>query len=247
MAYDYLKDGTPFVADELNSRFKSETFNLNTVVPEEIKSGAFGPQHLPSLVGNAGASLSKMFRKNSVTTQFTRRLASDSAHVVAELTLTDADQIDETKANAVIVLINFQLNRIEYNGTEFGDLSLPTNRNPVEDTAVLRVEVEFITSTGVYVVIPQATRVISPGMTMTNSGLSKNTSGDFMSSLTKDKLSHKDVAIRTVLKPGNLGIYGIRVRILASTYGLVGAADWDIYTDKHNITLIPIQAKLVET
>ena len=73
MPYEFLKDGTPFNAASLTTRFDTLTADVNTITADAIQFLGLGPEQLPSFVGDPTdeASLTSESTSATVTTPST--------------------------------------------------------------------------------------------------------------------------------------------------------------------------------
>jgi hypothetical protein len=247
MPYDYLNDGTPFTAEALNSRLEAEKSNVNQVAASEVKLGALGYQHLPTLVDISGKSVSSILSDERNTLEFNYSEFDghlDNDHL-KEITLDTP--ITSENCSAVIVLANIAVNKFTYNGNDLTKLSFPT-----EDIAhaVFTVQYRGLGASAWYDVASSA-RSISPGLTMLDGSISSPII-PFPGSqiIYDDRMSNKDVAIRTVIREIPVGgIHAIRVKVATYQWIKGNPFEWkyQLQLSKYNITAIPIHTQVTES
>ena len=255
MAYDYLEDGTPFVALELNDRFNAEVLRINDLRPEEsMRRGTLGPPHLPSIVGRTGAV-------TSAGRSFFRQVGFSSPIVLSKPgSGTETDVIgpwmfdspyNATHCSALIVLFNLSIGEWFYNGDNIGNHPTIDDYEPVEDRAVAEFWIEWQDSKDRWWTIPSSRRTISPGQTMFE------ITGEGLNRFQQDDKSDKEVTIRTVIDLATLvpsdiradGVYGLRCKCRTFISRFVANLEWIGFTlnyTKYNVSVLPIYADIVE-
>lgn len=270
MKYEYLEDGTPFVALELNNRINSAATHLNNLDESSLSWGALRHEHLPMLIGRSGQSLSEE------NTQFQTRIGksfdpADTSSVIygvdvgsirTRLPLTvhyrTGEEINMTADNvsAFIVLFNANVRKFIYGATAayLDDLN-PEDR--LEDFLSAKFTVVFEDSTGRTAVQGQSARAISPGYVMAGIDIAASeTAGKHYNykgqALRPDNATNKDVAIRTVVLPADIAtlndVKNIYVVCNSRALGAGSASKLPysviVEVTKMNLTVIPIQAEV---
>ena len=71
MPYEFLKDGTPFTALSLTTRFDTLVSDVNAVTADAVQFLGLGPEQLPSLVGTHDASLTETLSAENLASAVT--------------------------------------------------------------------------------------------------------------------------------------------------------------------------------
>ena len=270
MKYEYLKDGTPFIALELNDRINAAETHINNLTENSLSWGALRHEHLPMLIGPSGQSLSEE------NTQFTTSIGKpfepedtstviygvDVAGIRTRLPLTIHYRSDEEinmstdNVSAFIVLFNANIRKFLYGATiaYLADLN-PEDR--LEDFLSAKFTVIFEDSDGRTSPQSQSSRAISPGYVMAGIDIAaSSTAGKHYNykgqALRPDNATNKDVSIRTVVLPADIAtlndvknIYVVcESRVLGA--GSASRLPYSVIVEvtKMSLTVIPIQAEV---
>ena len=221
--YTYLEDSSPFTADALNTRISDATDGLNKLKQDDIGHGAFRTEHLPTMIGVPGMAdpADQLFAvSNHIKFKPTvHRSPSGSSFEIAGAVLnyTDATGRPEIVAGgettALLILFNLQVRRFleSRQGTIFFTQLRNADKN-YEDlvSATFMIKVKVLnpnvggTDPEIEFDVPHSARTISPGLTQVEITDAEASSGgtDYEvrgRSYFWDDLSHKNVAIRTIL------------------------------------------------
>lgn len=268
MKYEYLADGTPFVALELNDRINSTADTLNNLDQTNLAMGALRHEHLPMLIGPSG------YETDDIDFPFETVIGKtfdpeDSSSVVygvdvgtirTRLPLTmfyrTPLKMVPDNINALIIMFNANVRKFIYGATAayLEDIQ-PEYR--LEDFLLAKFTVVIEDSTERTVKLGHSARAISPGYVMAGIDVPMgDTAGKHYffpgQTLRPDNMTNKDVAIRTVVLASDLH----RLRDIKCIYVVVesevkgaGSASHLPYSicvevTKMNLTVIPIQAEV---
>lgn len=254
MAYDYLKDGTPFVALELNDRLQAQAYEINNLsIASAAAKGGLGPQHLPSIVGRSGQATSSTnaWARPAVFSNVQRIKAKSFAdNIIGPFTLGTPYRRDS--ASALIILFNTVIERFWYNDLKIGVYPRTDDgKEPVEDKAFASFTIQYAENpTGPWYSLPGSRRTVSPGQTINNipmSGLNR---------FQQDDMSDKDVSIRAIIDLAELlptsldeiAAFRVECDVMRMTpSAILSPSGFSFDISKHNFTVIPIYGNVVES
>ena len=225
--YTHLKDSSPFTADALNARVADATDGINEIKQADIGRGAFRTEHLPVMIGVPGVAdpADQLFSVNhhmKFIPHVYRRPFNASFEIAgAALNYTDTtgrpELVQGGDTTALVILFNLQVRRFLtnesvptfINETTVPDVVLRGAHRNFEDlvSATFHIRIRLLnpnTSTEHGIDLPHTSRTISPGLTQIeiacNADASEGIEYEVRGLAYKwDDLSHKNVAIRTVL------------------------------------------------
>lgn len=269
--YTFLDPDSPFTADALNTRFDASIGTLqgvNNLLPEDLAVGAFRHNHIPRLIHQDGKTLTELTEQVAclfgegnrfsvmLNNAFTEGAASSPTVPLMQLdygatALNLAPAVNVTmdlsesseNVGAIIILANISVVKLDVSADPH------TDDFPAEDRHYAKFVIRITDSAGTSVDLEKTRRTLSPRITISiNAGTSYPVNaGLITSSTTRDSRTNQDVAIRTVVTPGDLssaGLNDVNKIELMSEYTDVFTTT---YTGKGNLTAIPIHAKLVSS
>lgn len=211
--YTYLKDSSPFTADALNARVTDATDGINEIKQDDIGHGAFRTEHLPTMIGVPGVTdpADQLFTANNHVKfkPTVYRSPYGSSFEVEGISLNYTNTTGRPElvrggdTTALAILFNLQVRR--FLGTLQGDRdrTLTSTDQDFEDlvSATFQIRLRLLnpnTSGELTIDLPHTARTISPGLTQLEivDGFTYDYAGR---AYRFDELTHKNVAIRTML------------------------------------------------
>jgi len=217
--YDYMEDGTPFVATSINTRSSKLATQLNTLTREELGHGALRTEHLPSPIGINGEKVgwplsSQMGSSNSDPTY------TYSNGLITPLNVefsTPVNFDDDTQSvDAILVLVNLNISHFLNSRGQFVTISPYAEDDgfsgqcAIEDQimATFTVTYKQDAASSTVTTLPKSNRSVSPGITVSELEAGVVIGGvrpykgrwNYICALDGDGISNKDVAIRTVIR-----------------------------------------------
>jgi|TARA_R100000479_G_scaffold142859_1_gene78518 hypothetical protein len=265
--FEYLEDGTPYVASVLNQRTTVVTDTLNALTREEFALGALRTEHVPTPIGAAGAGPAAEILTRSLSTDARVPPATHTTaggllpqpviDFVTPIDFSDPDQ----GVNAILVLANIQV--IRFLNSEGEKLTVPPStlgHFAIEDAiqVTFSITVEPVGSGITDDNIEKSNRTISPGLAISEL---ENTTFNFAGAVSHvctfdtDDDSFKDVAIRTVIRREDLQydapINKIKLQVSSVKFfpaaldpGFFLSDGGFIVIGKATLSAIPIQCKV---
>ena len=276
MSYTYLIDGTDFNAAEINTRLDSVANELNNVDSDALSWGALRHEHLPMLIGPSGYPEGNFTRFTAIKggafnpsdtvaiTYGSNELTVGGTTLPTQIVYGVPLDMTDRNVSAFIVLFNANIRKFMLRGNTDSGVGLGASigdinaEDRLEDFlgAKFTIMVEF-SGGGSPIPISHGSRSISPGYAMAGievasgatSAKQYNTPGQ---ALRPDFGTNKDVALRTVILPEDLGSRRDRVERIyvkceaeALAQGGTGISDHlCVEVSKMNLTVIPIQAEV---
>jgi hypothetical protein len=263
--FEYLEDGTPYVASVLNQRTTVVTDTLNALTREEFALGALRTEHVPTPIGAAGAGPAAEILTRSLSTDARVPPATHTTaggllpqpviDFVTPIDFSDPDQ----GVNAILVLANIQV--IRFLNSEGEKLTVPPTtggHHAIEDAIQVTFSITIDPVGFLHDNIGKSNRTISPGLAISEL---ENTSGGFNGAVSHvctfdgDTDSFKDVAIRTVIRREDLQydapINKIQLQVSSVKFFPAALDSGGVLSDggfivigKATLSAIPIQCKV---
>tara|TARA_R100001510_G_C7642412_1_gene200006 strand:+ start:760 stop:1563 length:804 start_codon:yes stop_codon:yes gene_type:complete len=263
--FEYLEDGTPYVASVLNQRTSAVTSTLNALTREELALGALRTEHVPTPIGIAGGGPAAEILTRSLSTDARLPPATHTTSggvftqpVIDFVTPIDFSDPDQA-VDAIVVLANIQV--IRFLNSQGNELTVPPTTGghyAIEDAiqATFSIALEYVGFPAAD--FEKSNRTISPGLAISEL---ENTAGGFNGAVSHvctfdgDTDSFKDVAIRTVIRREDLRYDAPvdKIRLNMSTVKFFPAAldpgfflsdGGFVVIGKATLSAIPIQCKV---
>lgn len=240
--FEYLEDGTPFVAKELNTRFTDAADTINAIDEDNMALGALRTEHVPPPVGVAGkieeplfgGPLYKMSSHSLLGYNSNSLLKFVTGGIVPGLSVQFSPSIDvfDTTStgphvDAFIILVNINVNRV----LPYGDGDTVYSKDKAIDDLINLTFGLVAQGTNDTIKLPWTRRSISPGYCVGGVEYAAYGPGGGNPGVMPpgtpfkdDNFTDKDVAIRSVVLPsdlegiGNLKSFSIDYQM--DTYGL---------------------------
>ena len=267
--YTFLDPDSPFTADALNTRFDASIGTLqgvNNLLPEDLAVGAFRHNHIPRLIHQDGKTLTELTEQVAclfgegnrcsvmLNNAFTEGAASSPTVPLMQLdygatALNLAPAVNVTmdlsesseNVGAIIILANIcvtKIARIEAGGV---------TGYPQEDRDHAQFVIRLTDSSGTSVDLEKTRRTVSPRVTIDYGLVAPPCAPLITSGTSREHLTNQDVAIRTVITPGDLSSAGLADVNKIELFSEYTATLNTTHISKGNLTAIPIHAKLVSS
>jgi len=223
--FEYLEDGTPFVADELNTRFTDVASGINAITEDSMALGALRTEHVPPPVGVAGKDegplsgpLYKMSSHSLQGYNSNILLTDISGGIISGLSVEFDPSVDLTDTTATgphvdafIILVNINVNRV----LPYGDGDTVYSKDKAIDDLINLTFGLVAKGTRDTIKLPWTRRSISPGYCV--GGVEYATYGPGGGNkgvmppgtpFKDDNFTDKDVAIRSVVVLSDLSSIG---------------------------------------
>ena len=268
--YTYLDPDSPFTADSLNVRFDASIGTLqgvNNLLPEDLAVGAFRHNHIPRLIHQDGKTLAELTEQvaclfgdgNRFSVMLNNEFTSAGTATEDGVPVMQLDygatafnlapavnvtmDLSESSENvgAIIILANIcvtKIARIEAGGV---------TGYPQEDRDYAQFVIRLTDSSGTSVDLEKTRRTVSPRVTIDYGLVSPPCAPLITSGTSREHLTNQDVAIRTVVTPGDLSSAGLADVNKIELFSEHTATLNTTHISKGNLTAIPIHAKLVSS
>jgi hypothetical protein len=262
--YTYLDDGDPFTAASLNTLFEAGLglgYGLNNLSLEDMAPGALRHNQLPALIHKKDNVAAGTQFTNAVAKQYGTyggiEVGSNSespTEVVAVgpmgLNLGEGTVYEKYRVDALIVLANVCVEKFLQPAQGPEDLN--------EDVSYIRFWIQVERANAALFDINRSRRILSPRITIDSGSTAFNGGIGIPTTVPggtgTDVRTDQDVAIRTVILPGDLptdeafDISFIRLIGYCSKLGLITESmdpvDAKVTLSQANITVIPVQAEV---